>query len=303
MEQKSISIIGANSYIARNLLKILYNEDFIVNLYDRDDKHFDSAKNYTKIDLTSKDSIKNINFDCDLLYVFTGKTGTLQGFDDYHTFIDVNEKILLNILSVYCELKSKAKIIFPSTRLIYKGNKCHKLDEDSEKEFNTIYALNKFACENYLRMYHNIFNIQYCIFRICVVYGTSVENTNSYGTIEFFIGQAKSGKNINVYGDGCQKRTFVHIDDLCNIMIEGGLDNRCVNDVFNVGGSDELSISEIAKKIADTYDVNVNYLDWPELSKKIESGDTIFDSSKLDAIIKYEYKYKFEDWLNKLKKY
>lgn len=302
MEQKVISIIGANSYIARNLLKILYKRNFIVKLYDQADNQHDFAMNYTKVDLTSKESIMQIDFNCDILFIFTGKTGTSQGFNDYSTFIDVNEKILLNILSVYCELKSRSKIIFPSTRLLYKGNNKQKLNENSENEFNTIYAMNKFACENYLKMYHNIFDVQYCIFRICVVYSTSVGNTNSYGTIEFFINQAKSGKDINVYGDGSQKRTFVHINDLNNVLIEGALDDRCVNDVFNIGGGDELSISEIACEIANVYNVKVNYVDWPELSSKIESGDTIFDSSKLDKILNYNYEYKFENWINELAK-
>lgn len=302
MNGTRISIIGANSYIARNFIKLLDKENYIVKLYDRSDKHLELLENYTMIDFNSSESIKQIDFNCDLIYIFTGKTGTLQGFNDYNTFIDVNEKILLNILTSYCENKSKAKIVFPSTRLLYKGNNKQKLNEGSENEFKTIYAMNKFACENYLKMYNEIFNVQYCIFRICVVYGTAVNNTNSYGTLEFFISQAKNGKDISIYGDGSQRRTFTHIDDLCQVLLEGGLNEKCANDIFNIGGGDDLSISYVASEIANLYGVNVNYIEWPELPRKIESGDTVLDSTKLDSILNYNYKHKFKTWIEETTK-
>lgn len=297
MNRSKISIIGANSYIARNFIKLLDRDNYIVKLYDRAGSHLDLTESYTSVDLNSKESIRQIDFNCDFIYIFTGKTGTSQGFSDYSTFIDVNEKILLNILTAYCENKSQAKIIFPSTRLLYKGNSNQKLNETSEYEFKTIYAMNKFACENYLKMYNEIFGVKYCIFRICVVYGTAVNNTNSYGTLEFFINQAKSGKDINIYGDGSQKRTFIHIDDLCKILLIGGINGKCLNDVYNIGGGDDLSIAYVASEIANLYGVNINYIEWPELSRKIESGDTVFDSKKLDNILNYNYKHKFKTWI------
>ena len=45
------------------------------------------------------------------------------------------------------ENNCKARVIFPSTRLIYKGNDKSSLDEKSEKDAKTIYALNKLHSE------------------------------------------------------------------------------------------------------------------------------------------------------------
>ena len=82
--------------------------------------------------------------------------------------------------------KSTAKIVFPSTRLVYKG-KDEPLLENDTKEFKTIYSINKYACEQYLKMYSDVFDIRYCIFRICVPYGSLLDGVSSYGTAEFFI--------------------------------------------------------------------------------------------------------------------
>lgn len=292
-----ISVIGANSYIARNVINILLQspEKYQLFLYDKEDKQVDGADFYTNIDVLSKQSLKNIDFNCDIIFIFVGKTGTTQGFDDYNLFIDINERALLNILAEYRNQNSNAKIIFPSTRLVYKG-KLGRLKEDAQKEFKTMYAINKYSCEQYLKMYNRVYGIKYCIFRICLPYGTLIENASSYGTAEFFLAKAKNGEDIVLYGDGSQRRTLTYIGDLGNMIIEGAISNKCINDIYNVGGED-YSLYAMANLIAKLYKVDVKLVKWPEVAKTIESGNTVFNSEKLDNIINYKNQIKFADWI------
>ena len=298
MENTKISIIGANSYIARNVV-IQLKEFGIdnINLYDMQDKSLDSNDKYKQVNILSKESLNEVDFDCDILYIFTGKTGTIQGFDDYDSYIDINEKGLLNILDTYRNKNSKAKIIFPSTRLLYKGQKDVKLKEEDEKEFKTLYAINKYSCEQYLKMYNNSYGINYSVFRICVPYGTLIPGASSYGTAEFFLSKAKKGEEITIYGDGSQKRTLIHMKDLCNALIKGALNSECVNDVYNIGGANDMSLYEMASAIGKIYNVGVKFIEWPESSLKVESGDTIFDSAKFDRKNKFSYNQNFNKWI------
>lgn len=293
---KKVIIIGANSYIARNIIVTLdrFEEEVDYRLYDYAESQVDGAKNYKSINILSRDSVKNIDMDCDVIFMFVGKTGSANGFDDYDTFIDINERALLNILNEYRRQQSKAKIIFPSTRLVYKG-KVGPQKEDAEKEFKTIYAINKFACEQYLEQYHRVYDVQYCIFRICIPYGTLIENATSYGTAEFMLSKATNGQNITLYGDGCVRRTLTYMGDLCNAIVTGAFSENCVNDVYNIGGED-YSLKEMAELIAQKYGVGIDYLKWPEIALKIESGDTVFDDSKLQKLCKIDYIQKFSDW-------
>lgn len=301
---KKIAIIGANSYIARNVIYSIKklnesNNEFELFLYDFGDKQVDGYSNYTKLSILDSESIKNIDLSCDIVYMFVGKTGAAAGFDDYNTFIDVNERALLNLLNEYRRQKSKAKIIFPSTRLVYKGSDI-PLKENSEKEFKTIYAINKWACENYLLQFHNVFDLKYCIFRICVPYGTLISGASSYGTAEFMLQKAVSGQNISLYGDGLARRTLTYMGDLCNYLIQGGLCEECCNDVYNIGGED-YSLKEMAVLIAKKYKVGIDYIPYPEVAERIESGSTIFNSEKLDKLIKIKNNTKFINWLQTLK--
>lgn len=299
--KKKIAIIGANSYIARNVAFALNQspELYEIILYDYKDIQIDGMENYKRINILSADSLKTIDFDCDVFFMFVGKTGSANGFDDFDTFIDINERALLYLLHEYRKQSSKAKIIFPSTRLIYKG-KTGPQKEDAEKEFKTIYAINKFACEQYLEIYNRVYGVQYCIFRICIPYGTLISNASSYGTAEFMLSKAKKGENITLYGDGRLRRTFTYMGDLCNILIAGAMSDKCVNNVFNVGGED-YSLFEIATLVAEKYGVGIDFSLWPEVALKIESGNTVFDSEKLDSLIGRIYGMRFKDWIARCK--
>lgn len=296
---KKIAIVGANSYIARNLIAFIktnYSE-YSLRLYDRAIEQLDGEKNYESINILDKSSVSKIDFTVDVIFMFVGKTGSANGFDDFNTFIDINERALLNLLDAYREAKSQAKIVYPSTRLVYKGSDA-PLKEDAVKEFKTVYAINKFACENYLMQYNNVFSVNYCIFRICVPYGTLIKGATSYGTAEFMIGKAAKGENITLYGDGSVRRTLTYMEDLCKALLEGGLSEACLNDVYNIGGED-YSLKEMAELIANKYNVSIDYVPYPNVALKIESGNTVFDSNKLDSIIPINHKGVFAEWIKK----
>lgn len=295
MSKKKFVMIGANSYIARNLIYILRkNNNADLYLYDYHDNHADNEPNYSKIDVLSADSVKSIDFDCDAVFLFTGKTGTADGFNNPRDYVMINELSLLNVLNEYRRQQSNAKLIFPSTRLIYKGSN-DDLSEDSEKEFKSIYAINKLACENYILLYHQMFGVKYCILRICVPYGSDVDEASSYGTAEFMISSAKKGKNITIYGDGSQRRTLTHISDVCSTIIDAAVSDKCVNDVYNIGG-ENYSLIEMAQLIANNFGVSVDHIDWPKLAYEMETGSTVFNSDKLDNLIGKHDKIKFADW-------
>lgn len=293
---KRITVIGANSYIARNLICMMgvQGEAYQIKLYGREQKHADGAENYTCVDVLDRESVCGIDFDCDIIYFFVGKTGSANAFEEFATFIDVNEKALLNVMAEYVEQKSSAKLVFPSTRLVYRGNDQYAA-EDSEKAFKSIYAINKHACEMYVRLYHEMFGLQYLILRICVPYGTLVPGASSYGTMEFMLKNAEQGKDITIYGDGRIRRTMTYIGDLCRAMLMAGSHPECGNDIYNIGG-EEYTLGELARIVAQKYGVGVSYIPWPELAKKMESGDTVFDSAKLDRLISYR-SVALEQWV------
>ena len=295
---KKIGVIGANGYIGKHIVSYLQRH-YDVNVDSYDIVAECDLPNYHKVDLTDKESIKGLNLDLDYIFMFAGLTGTYNGFNEYEKFISINELGLLNLLDVIKNSEYRPKVIFPSTRLVYKGVD-KSLKEDDLKECKTIYAANKLACEGYLQAYHDSFDIPYTIFRICLPYGNLLSTDYSFGTVGFFIRQAKAGKDITLYGGGNIKRTFTHMEDLCYQIIEGSFHHESNGQTYNVGG-ETLSLHDAAEIIAAKYGTKVTEIPWPERDLRIESSHTYFDDTKIRSLLRNMNPYKkLSDFTNDL---
>lgn len=288
MDALNCVVIGGEGYIGKHLVYYLERRGMSLQVYDVQDVN---EPNYKKIDIINPESIAEIDLNVDYIFMFAGLTGTYAGFDNYQKYNAVNEIGLMNLLDAIRRSPYRPKIIFPSTRLVYKGVD-RPLKEIDEIESKTIYAVNKIACEGLLNAYKTSFDIPYTVFRICIPYGNLLSSDYSYGTVGFFIKQAKMGNDITLYGDGAIKRTFTHMEDLCFQIVEGALKPNSNGEIYNIGG-ETLSLREAAEIIAAKFSTNVSTVPWPEKDLCIESGHTYFDDSKIQALLCMKpYKYK-----------
>lgn len=295
-KNKKCIVFGANGYLGKHLVFFLEKLGYHVIASGR--QNINNINNFIEVDISDKNQLLNLNWNVDFVFVFAGITGTFNGFDNYEKFNQVNEISLLNILNAIRNSTYRPQVIFPSSRLVYQG-KDYPLKEDDLKEANTIYAANKIACEYLLKAYQNAFDIDFTIFRICVPYGNLLGTDYSYGTTGFFIKQAKTNKVINLYGDGSLRRTFTHIEDICNQIVNTISLPKSKGEIYNIGGED-LSLSEVANLIATKYKAKINYVPWPEMDLKLESGSTVFNASKIMANNGICNNHKIKLWIQQL---
>ncbi|MHC1689220.1 MAG: NAD-dependent epimerase/dehydratase family protein [Bacteroidales bacterium] len=295
-DDKKIAIIGANGFIGKHIAHYLSNGFTNIEFYDMVEET--DLLNYHRVDLTDKESVALVNLNVDYIFMFAGLTGTYAGFDAYNKYVTVNEIGLLNLLDTIKNSQFRPKVVFPSTRLVYKGVDS-PLKEEDEKDSKTIYAANKIACEGYLKAYHDSFEIPYTVFRICIPYGNLLSNDYSFGTVGFFIKQAKAGIDIMLYGGGTIKRTFTHMEDLCYQITEGAFHPQSNGEIYNVEG-ETLSLREAAEIIAKKYGVSVKAVPWPERDLRIESDHTYFDGSKIQALLQLKPYKRLIDFTNDL---
>lgn len=274
------AVIGAKGFIGKHLVYYLRKGGHDVVAYDIVEG--DEKDNF-QVDMTDTTSVATIDLNVDFVFMFAGLTGTYVGFDKYQMYNAVNEISLINLLDAIRHSEYKPKVIFPSTRLVYKGVD-KALKETDEKESKTIYAVNKIACEGLLYAYRSSFDIPYTIFRICIPYGNLLSSDYSFGTVGFFIKQAQAGKDITLYGGGTIKRTFTHMEDLCRQIVDGAFVKDSDGEIYNIGG-ETLSLKEAAEVIAKKFGVNVTSVPWPEKDLRIESDHTYFDDSKIQALL------------------
>jgi len=288
-------LLGANGYLGRHVAYLLKQQQIEFIPADIAETSIDGHANYQKIDVTDKKDLNQLDFNVTHVFMFAGLTGTQSTPELIKQFTKVNEQGLSNVLECCKKIKG-VRIVFPSTRLVYKGVENTPLNEDSEKEAKTIYAKNKLACEQMLEES----SVDYTTFRICVPYGNLIDENYSYGTIGFFIGKASKGDNITIYGDGSLKRTFTHVSDIVHIIYNASQLESTVKNVYNIGSNDSLSLLEVANLVAQKYDVDVESVSWPEEALKIESGDTIFADNKLQDRLICNYEHSLNQWITEI---
>lgn len=128
------------------------------------------------------------------------------------------------------------------------------------------YAIVKNVGEAFLKSYHQEFGLEYTIFRFFNTYGP--KQSKDF-VISKFISKALKNEDIEVYGDGCQTRTFCFVDDNVDACLEAFYKNKFVNDVVNIGGENEVTILDLAKKIISITNSKSKIVHLPPL----EEGD------------------------------
>ncbi len=74
--------------------------------------------------------------------------------------------------------------------------------------------------------------------------------TGRYGmVIPRFVKQALAGQPITVYGDGTQRRCFMHVDDAVQALADLMVLGEHHGEVFNIGSTEEISIGELAERV------------------------------------------------------
>jgi UDP-glucose 4-epimerase len=74
--------------------------------------------------------------------------------------------------------------------------------------------------------------------------------TGQYGMVlPTFVRQALAGQPITVFGDGTQSRSFTYVADVVDALVKLAQEPRAVGEVFNIGNTEEVTISELAERV------------------------------------------------------
>ncbi|MDD2634448.1 MAG: NAD-dependent epimerase/dehydratase family protein [Bacteroidales bacterium] len=108
------------------------------------------------------------------------------------------------------------------------------------------YAIVKNLGEAYLRSYSKEYNLDFTIFRFFNTYGP--KQSKDFVISKFLIA-ALNDKDITIYGQGQQTRTFCYIDDNIEATTKIAYNDLFINDVVNIGNSIETPIIDLARLI------------------------------------------------------
>lgn len=149
--------------------------------------------------------------------------------------------------------RTRSKVLQASTSEIYGDPHVHPQNEEYWGNVNTLgpracYDEGKRCAETIFMNYHLQNNVKIKIARIFNTYGPKM-NCNDGRVVSNFIVQALQNKNITIYGDGSQTRSFQYIDDLVNGLIKlMDSPDEFIGPV-NLGNPGEFTIKELAEMV------------------------------------------------------
>jgi dTDP-glucose 4,6-dehydratase len=308
----SILITGGCGFIGSNyintLLKTkLFNNkpyEFIINIdkldYCSAEENVESEANlaneeseakyqFIKGSICDKDLLISVFAKYNIEYVvhFAAQTHVDNSFDNSINYT-IDNILGTHQLLECCRLYGNGRIkrfIHMSTDEVYGelSISCKNSAENSLLNPTNPYAATKAGAEFIVRSYYYSYNIPIVIIRCNNVYG---ERQYPEKIIPKFIMLLKENKKLTIHGTGLTRRNFIYIEDVCaaiNIIVADGV----VNDVYNIGSTDEYNVLEIATFLLNHIkgsDENIE--DWIEYTKDRNFNDFRYaiDTTKLNNL-------------------
>ena len=169
----------------------------------------------------------------------------------------VNQKLNTNVLDYWASLQPSAKLIFMGTSCAYAPGS--DLRETEFMRGEPIDGLYTYAMtKRMLYQGARALNLQYGLNYLCAVpstlYGPGYHTDGRqmhfiFDLIRKIIRGREFGEDVVLWGDGCQKREVVFVDDFVRILWL--LCETCENDIFNIGAGEEFTIRAFAEHICD----------------------------------------------------
>ncbi len=189
-----------------------------------------------------------------------------------------------------------AKILQASTSEVYGDPEIHPQHELYWGKVNPIglrscYDEGKRCAETLFFDYHRQHNVKIKVARVFNTYGPRM-HPNDGRVVSNFIVQALQNKNITIYGDGSQTRSFCYVDDLIDGFQNFMDSDNNFHGPINLGNPHEYSILELAEKIIDLTNSKseLKYTSIPDDDPKQRQPDITLAKEKLNWEPKIELK-------------
>ncbi|MCX8112905.1 MAG: NAD-dependent epimerase/dehydratase family protein [Bacteroidia bacterium] len=141
--------------------------------------------------------------------------------------------------------------IFTSSIAVYGRNQL-PMHEDLTPQPEDPYGIAKYAVELDLKAAHELFGLNYIIFRPHNVYGERQNIGDRYrNVVGIFMNQLLSGKPLTIFGDGTSKRAFSYIQDVAPHIARSAHIPSAYNQVFNIGADIPYTINELAEAVME----------------------------------------------------
>ncbi len=302
ISEKNIIVTGGAGFIGSHIAEALCEKNnikIIDNLYtglESNISHFLDKIKLSAISITEKDKVIEELKDTDIIFHQGANVRIPDSLKDPQFDAEVNILGTLNVLEA-ARINYVKTVIFAASTSVYGDPVELPMTENHPINPKSPYAVGKRACEEYMRLYNELYGIKTVCLRYFNVYGPRQRPDNPYsGVISIFFDCLKKGQELTVYGDGEQSRDFVNVKDVVQANILAVESDK--TGIYNVGTGTEITINKLIEFMGEILQVK------PKIKyEKERQGDvkrSLADLTKIKKGLGFEPEIKLKEGLEEL---
>ena len=263
-----VIISGSAGFIGFHLAKKLINMGFDVigvdSLNDAYDvrlknlrlSQLNNNKNYEfhELNLSDPNSIsqlQTLNTQAQTFYHMAARAGVRQSFLEPYSYVLDNTVATTNVAN-FCKVTGVSSLILASTSSIYGDSGENLMQENKDERIQppSVYASTKLSGEILAKTILDESDTKVLIPRFFTVYGP-------YGrpdmSILRFIHWIINREEVQVFGNGEQRRSFTYVDDVISALVK--VMNHNSSDTFNIGSNNTVSLNRVIEIIEENTNI------------------------------------------------
>ena len=212
---------------------------------------------FVKGSVTDNNLVQELFTKYKFIYVYHLAAYAAEGLSHFIRRFNYDNNLMGSINLINESIKHKVeRFVFTSSIAVY-GALEPPMKEDMNPQPEDPYGVAKYAVELDLKTAHEMFGLNYTIFRPHNVYGEYQNIGDKYrNVVGIFMNQLMQGKSLSVFGDGKQTRAFSYIGDVAPYIANCVNVPASNNEIFNIGADQEYTVLELAESIQNAMNLN-----------------------------------------------
>jgi UDP-glucose 4-epimerase len=245
-------VIGGNGFLGSSLVERLRAMGYRTRVLDPSPARADvdwRGVDYVIGDLLDKSLLPSLIEGVDI--VFHLASSTVPSTSNMDPVADVQTNLVgaINLCTAMIAAGQRRLVYFSSGGTVYGDPRQQPVPESHPLHPISSYGVVKVAIENYLLMYEQLGNLDPLILRPSNPYGPRQSGAGLQGVIAAFLGRARLGEGVRIWGDGEIVRDYLYIDDLIDFAATAGTGNK--NGLVNVGSGQGHTLNQIVDLVRE----------------------------------------------------
>jgi UDP-glucose 4-epimerase len=254
-----ILVTGGAGFIASHIVDALIEQGHDVSIVDNlstgklDNVNPKAA--FFQMDIADH-AIHSIFSQCrpEIVFHHAAQIDVITSFNN--PFLDAKINIMGTLaLLEQCKIHDVRKIIYASSSAVYGTPDNMSVDELQSVRPISFHGISKYMPEHYIRLYSNLYPLDYTILRYSNVYGIRQNPKSEGGVVCTFLDKLLHGLTPTIYGDGNQTRDFIYVKDVISANLAAL--NKGSRSLFNISHNEQISVNALLQKLCKLMNIQI----------------------------------------------